>query len=183
MRIDFDAINTAAVDAIQSLLDTWLPGDKVVWIRNDYDLDLFNGQIGIIDETTTVADDDGKERPALAITFDGRQVVVPREKWDKLKLAYALTVHKAQGSEWTCVIVICHKTHAFQHHRGWLYTAATRASRCCILIGDQWGMRNCAKIQRVDQRRSFLGFWLGSQTDETATTANSFDPTCLMEAM
>ncbi|MFW5828626.1 MAG: AAA family ATPase [Planctomycetota bacterium] len=137
-----------------------LAGDKIVWLRNDYELDLFNGQVGIIDTVGSQADEDGRQQPALHCTFDGRQVTVPREKWNRLQLAYAMTVHKAQGSEWPCVIVICHKAHSFQHHRGWLYTGATRASRCCMVLGDRWGMRSCAEKERSDQRRSYLVTWL-----------------------
>jgi exodeoxyribonuclease V alpha subunit len=137
-----------------------LIGDKVVWTRNDYDLDVFNGQIGVIEDRTTITNDDGKPVDALAIRFDRRVVRVPKAKWDRLQLAYALTVHKAQGSEWPCVIVICHKAHSFQHHRNWLYTAVTRAARACILIGDAWGMKHCAQTVQADKRRSFLAHWL-----------------------
>lgn len=92
--------------------DPLLPGDKIVWTRNDYDLDIFNGQIGIIENITSTTDDAGHTQAALLIRFDERVVTVPRDKWNRLQLAYALTVHKAQGSEWPCCIVICHKTHS-----------------------------------------------------------------------
>lgn len=132
-------------------------GDKIVWTRNDYELELFNGQVGRIVSEATLQEEGGSRQEAIMIAFDDRQVLVPRGKWDRLTHAYAMTVHKAQGSEWPCVVLVCHKSHSFMHHRSWLYTGVTRASRCCYLMGDQWGMRNCAETVKADRRRSLLG--------------------------
>ncbi len=76
-----------------------------------------------------------------------------------LQLAYALTAHKAQGSEFPCVVVLCHKSHFFAD-RNWLYTAVTRASKYCIVVGDRWGLRNALKKNRVNLRRTF---WIGGR--------------------
>jgi exodeoxyribonuclease V alpha subunit len=75
---------------------------------------------------------------------------------DDLSLAYALTVHKAQGSEFECSIVIVHKSHAVMLHRNWLYTAVTRAQRTAILIGDRWALRYAARERRHDLRNTFF---------------------------
>jgi exodeoxyribonuclease V alpha subunit len=65
-----------------------------------------------------------------------------------------------QGSEFPCAIVINHKSHSFMHHRNLLYTAVTRAQKDVILLGDQWGIENCALKQQVDRRNTFLPFLL-----------------------
>lgn len=157
-----EAMQAARQDPVFAKRDPMVAGDKVVWTRNDYSLGLFNGQIGFVDRLIRASSQTGKgsTQPALVITFDDQTVTVPRDKWTNLRLAYAMTIHKAQGSEWPCVIVICHKQHSFQHHRHALYTAATRASRCCIVLGDGWSMRRAAKTIQADNRRTFLTHWL-----------------------
>jgi hypothetical protein len=62
----------------------------------------------------------------------------------------------SQGSEFPCAIVIAHKAHSFMAHRNLLYTAVTRARKTAILVGDLWGMRNCAEKEEVDRRKTFL---------------------------
>ncbi len=66
--------------------------------------------------------------------------------------------HNCQGSEFPCAVVVCHKSHFFAD-RNWLYTAVTRASKTCILVGDRWGLAHAAKKNRVIQRRTLLGLW------------------------
>ena len=80
----------------------------------------------------------------------------------ELQLAYCLSIHKCQGSEYPCAIVITHKSHEFQHHRNLLYTGVTRAQETAIIIGDRWGIHHCAKKREVDRRNTFLSFLLGA---------------------
>jgi ERCC4-type nuclease len=79
-----------------------------------------------------------------------------------IQLAYALTIHKTQGSEFPCAVVVVHKAHSFMHHRNLLYTGVTRARKSAIVLGDRWGIRNCAKKCQVDDRKTFLSILLNN---------------------
>ena len=108
---------------------------------------------------------DSLSRGRYLVEFDGSgQRLIKDDQVLHLQLAYALTAHKAQGSEFPCVVVLCHKSHYFAD-RNWLYTAVTRASRHCILMGDRWGLRNAVKKNTTTKRRTFLGLWGKSQTE------------------
>ncbi len=132
----------------------FLPRDKVIQTKNDYDLGVMNGAVGFI------VDNDAKN--GLAVDFEGHVVEISKgsAKEYNLQLAYATSIHKMQGSEFPCAIVITHKSHSFMHHRNLLYTAVTRAQKAVILLGDTWGIENCALKQQVDRRNTFLSFLL-----------------------
>jgi hypothetical protein len=68
--------------------------------------------------------------------------------------------HNCQGSEFPCALVVIHKSHSFMHHRNLFYTGVTRARRTAIVLGDRWGIRNCAARCQVDDRRTFLSLLL-----------------------
>ena len=138
-----------------------LPRDKVIQTKNDYDLGVMNGALGF------VIDNDPKA--GLAVDFDGHVVTIPRDspKAYNLQLAYATSIHKMQGSEFPCAIVVAHKAHSFMHHRNLLYTAVTRARKSVILLGDRWGIENCAGKQQVDKRNTFLSFLLNDLVGAT----------------
>ncbi len=131
--------------------------DRVIQTRNNYDLGVMNGAMG----TVIGVEKDG----AMTVAFEDRTVRIESGSTAlrDLQLAYALTIHKTQGSEFPCVIAIIHKAHSFQHHRNLLYTAVTRARNTVILVGDSWGMRNCAHRRQVDERRTFLPFFLAER--------------------
>ena len=101
----------------------------------------------------------------LTIDFEGRPVEIESgsEAAGNIQLAYATSIHKVQGSEFPCAIVIAHKSHSFMHHRNLLYTAVTRAKESVILLGDRWGIENCAAKRQVDRRNTFLSFLLTRQ--------------------
>lgn len=125
-------------------------GDKVIQTRNDYDLGVMNGTIGLVREVA---------KSGLVIDFDGKAGV--ELDWNKAKsvdLAYALTAHKAQGSEFPCAVVLCHKSHFFAD-RNWLYTAVTRAAHTCVLVGDDYGLRRAVGQVRHTKRRTWLSHW------------------------
>jgi exodeoxyribonuclease V alpha subunit len=130
------------------------PGDKVIQTRNDYELGVMNGAMGCVVEATP--------QGALTVDFDGAMVEIEAcsDAASRLQLAYACSVHKVQGSEFPCAIVIAHKSHSFMHHRNLLYTAVTRAKESVILLGDRWGLDNCAAKRQVDRRNTFLSFLL-----------------------
>jgi exodeoxyribonuclease V alpha subunit len=125
--------------------------DRVIQNRNNYELEVMNGAIGIVTEV-------GAKRGELRVRFDDREVeLTPGNEGAKdLSLAYALTIHKAQGSEFPCAVVVVHKAHAFMHHRNLFYTGVTRARQVAIVVGDLWGMRNCAEKEQVERRKTFL---------------------------
>ena len=130
------------------------PGDKVIQTRNDYELGVMNGAMGCVVEATP--------QGALTVDFDGAVVEIEAgsDAASRLQLAYACSVHKVQGSEFPCAIVIAHKSHAFMHHRNLLYTAVTRAKESVIILGDRWGIDNCAAKRQADRRNTFLSFLL-----------------------
>jgi exodeoxyribonuclease V alpha subunit len=130
------------------------PGDKVIQTKNDYELGVMNGAMGVVVDATP----DG----SLSIDFDGRRVEIKSgsDALGNIQLAYATSIHKVQGSEFPCAVVIAHKSHSFMHHRNLLYTAVTRATDSVILLGDRWGIDNCAAKRQVDRRNTFLSFLL-----------------------
>jgi exodeoxyribonuclease V alpha subunit len=130
------------------------PGDKVIQTKNDYDLGVMNGAMGIVVSAGT----DG----SLVIEFDGRAVEIEAgsDALGNVQLAYATSIHKVQGSEFPCAVVIAHKSHSFMHHRNLLYTAVTRAKESVVILGDRWGIDNCAAKRQVDRRNTFLSFLL-----------------------
>jgi len=129
----------------------FLLGDRVLQTRNNYELGVMNGAIGVV----TVV---GRRRGELTVAFEQGDVeyTVENEGARDLALAYALTIHKSQGSEFPCAVVIVHKAHSFMHHRNLFYTGVTRAKSVAIVVGDLWGMRNCAQREQVERRKTFL---------------------------
>ena len=107
-----------------------------------------------------VAGVDGKG--GMTIDFDGNDVAIEAgsNQANNIQLAYASSIHKVQGSEFPCAIVIAHRSHSFMHHRNLFYTAVTRAKESVIILGDRWGIDNCAKKRQVDRRNTFLSFLL-----------------------
>ncbi len=136
--------------------------DKVIQTVNDYSLGVMNGTIGRV-----VAIETGSGG-GYCIDFDGcGERLIKDEQVLNVQLAYALTAHKAQGSEFPCAVVLCHKSHFFAD-RNWLYTAVTRASRYCILMGDRWGLRNAVKKNNTIRRRTFLSLWANNASPKNA---------------
>ena len=131
-----------------------LVNDKVIQTRNNYDLGIMNGAMGIVRNVGF----DG----SLAVEFEDKMVHIKAGSPHRgdIQLAYALTIHKSQGSEFPCSIVIAHKSHSFMHHRNLLYTGVTRASQTAIIVGDHWAIANCAKRVQVDARKTFLSLLL-----------------------
>lgn len=125
--------------------------DRVIQCRNNYDLGVFNGSIGRVVSA-------GPRRGDLVVKFDDREVQYDAEEGHAkdLALAYALTIHKSQGSEFPCVVLVVHKAHSYMHHRNLFYTGVTRARRSCIIVGDDWGIRNCAQKVETSRRKTWL---------------------------
>ena len=125
----------------------WRVGDKVMQVRNNYDKDLFNGDLGIV-----VDADPG--RGVLTVRFPPSKVVeLERQELSDLQLAYAATIHKSQGSEFPVVVMPLLKQHFMLLQRNLVYTGVTRARRCCIIVGDPaayaMAMNNAEARQRT----------------------------------
>lgn len=123
--------------------------DKVMQIKNDYDKEVFNGDIGSI-----VAVD--LEERELTIDFDGRSVVYDVTELDELVLAYATTIHKAQGSEYPIVVMPFMMTHFVMLQRNLLYTGVTRAKKVLVLVGEKKAVWYAITNEKTSERNTKL---------------------------
>ncbi|MBV8201399.1 MAG: AAA family ATPase, partial [Acidobacteria bacterium] len=129
-------------------------GDKVMQVRNNYDLEVWNGDIGRV-----IAVDDEEQR--LIVAFDGRDVAYEISAIDELALAYACSIHKAQGSEYPCVVIPLHTQHYVMLQRNLLYTGITRAKRLAVLVGETKALATAVANRRVVRRFTRLAERLG----------------------
>ncbi|MFV8755406.1 ATP-dependent RecD-like DNA helicase [Nannocystaceae bacterium ST9] len=123
-------------------------GDRVMQIRNDYERSVFNGDIGIV---SRIHAGDGY----LSVDFDGAVARYERKDLGDLRLAYAISIHKSQGSEFPAVIIPMLLEHHVMLRRNLLYTAITRAKRLCMLVGDTRAIERA--IRRADAARRWTG--------------------------
>jgi exodeoxyribonuclease V alpha subunit len=125
-------------------------GDKVMQLRNNYELDVYNGDVGTISRV-----DDGTKE--VEVAYDGeRRVLYSFEELDDLGLAYAMTVHKSQGSEYPAVVVPMLSQHYMMLQRNVLYTAITRGKRLVVLVGDEKAIRMAVKNNHLSRRNTLL---------------------------
>jgi len=124
-----ERLNPDATPRISRFGWTYAPGDKVIQTQNDYDKDVFNGDIGRIARI-----DEGQG--LLWIDFDGREVEYGFGELDEVALAYATTIHKAQGSEYPAVVIPLATQHYNLLERNLLYTGVTRGRRLVVLIAQ-----------------------------------------------
>ena len=132
---------------------TYLPGDKVMQIINDYDKDVFNGDIGIIRRI------DAEESTAV-VEFEGREVEYEADELDDLVLAYATTIHKSQGSEYPAVVIVLTMQHTIMLQRSLLYTAVTRGRKLVVITGEERAVRKAVETASARKRWTKLGEWL-----------------------
>ena len=124
-------------------------GDKVMQIRNNYDYDVFNGDIGRVIDIEHI---DKK----VHIQYPDKQVVYDTADLGELVLAYATTIHKAQGSEYPAVVIPLHTQHYIMLQRNLLYTGITRAKECVVIVGTKRALGICIRNNQVMQRNSYL---------------------------
>ena len=134
-------------------------GDRVLQIRNNYDQAVYNGDLGRI---TAIAPTD----QTVMVQIDEREVSYDFSDLDELTLAYAMTVHKSQGSEYPCVILAMHTTHYPMLQRNLLYTALTRAKRLLVVVGTKKAIAIAAKNDAIRRRYSRLTERLGQPLSE-----------------
>jgi exodeoxyribonuclease V alpha subunit len=122
-------------------------GDKVMQLRNDYDRDVFNGDLGVIARI-----DKGEDEDFLDVDFDGRLVRYDADALDDLDLAYAVSVHKSQGSEYPAVVVPLVMAHYLLLKRNLLYTAVTRGKKLVVLVGSERAIKRAVGDADAGQR-------------------------------
>jgi exodeoxyribonuclease V alpha subunit len=132
---------------------TFSPGDRVMQVENDYDKDVYNGDLGFIlsiDPSLSY----------LTVDFDGRPVEYDVADLDQLVLAYATTIHKSQGSEYPAVVVPVSTQHYAMLQRNLLYTAVTRGRQLVVLVGQKKALGIAVSERRVRRRWTMLRKWL-----------------------
>ncbi len=125
------------------------PDDKVMQTKNDYDKEVYNGDIGRIVEIAP-------HNHTLTVSFDGRNVLYPWSDADQLVLAYAISVHRAQGAEFPAVVLPVLTQHYLMLQRNLLYTAVTRAQKLCVLVGNRRAIGIAVQNDKVAHRYSGL---------------------------
>jgi len=141
---------------------TFRVGDKVMQIRNNYDKDVYNGDLGRV---VAVSPD-----PAQAIVrFDDREIAYPVAELDEIVPAYAITIHKSQGCEYPAVVVPILTQHFIMLQRNLLYTAITRGKRLVVLVGTQKAIAIAVRNDRIRERCSHLRDRLAGKKEEDLT--------------
>jgi exodeoxyribonuclease V alpha subunit len=125
-------------------------GDRLIQTRNSHELGLMNGSIVFLRA------DDPEEESIVVDTDEGGSLVIPYGETATLRLAYAISVHKAQGCEVPVVVAVCHRSHARMLTRPLLYTAITRARRSCVLVGDPAALEMAVRRDDSGSRHSAL---------------------------
>jgi exodeoxyribonuclease V alpha subunit len=125
-------------------------GDRLIQTRNSHELGLMNGSIVFLRA------DDPEQETILVDTDEGGSLLIPYGETATLRLAYAISVHKAQGCEVPVVVGVCHRSHSRMLTRPLLYTAITRARRSCVLIGDPAALEMAVKRDDSGARHSGL---------------------------
>ena len=124
---------------------TFRLGDRVMQLRNNYDKGIFNGDLGRIVAVDT-------EEGELTVDFDGKGIGFDADDLDEIGLAYAISVHKSQGSEYPAVVIPLHTAHYPMLHRSILYTAVTRGKELVVLVGSKRAVAMAIKNIRIEKR-------------------------------
>lgn len=144
-------------------------GDRVMQLRNNYDKEVFNGDLGYIERV------DMEDR-TLFVCFDGRTVEYDVSELDELTLAYATTIHKSQGSEYPIVVMPVLMTHYVMLQRNLIYTGITRAKKICVLVGTKkalsFAIRNLSVLKRNTKLKERLNA-LDGQSAKVSMAAES----------
>lgn len=147
------ALNPAGDCKVERFGWTFAPGDKVMQIENDYDKEVYNGDIGYIGDADLHAGE-------IVATFDGRSVTYGFGELDMLVPAYATTIHKSQGSEYAAVVIPVMTQHYAMLQRNLLYTGVTRGKRLVVLVGQKKAVAIAVRNISGRRRWSKLGEWL-----------------------
>ena len=149
------ALNPNPPARVERFGSSFLPGDKVMQTENDYDKEVFNGDLGTV---TSINDDDG----VLLASFDGREIEYAFNELDTLVPAYATTIHKSQGSEYPAVVITMATQHYTMLARNLLYTAVTRGKRAVIVVGQRRALAIAVRTSNARRRWTKLDEWLAA---------------------
>ena len=148
------ALGSQSANMVQRGERVFRVGDKVMQIKNNYDKDVFNGDIGRIAFVDV-------ERRNVSIRFDDRLVPYEAEELDEVVMAYAISIHKSQGSEYPAVVIPIMTQHYVMLQRNLIYTAVTRGKQLVILVGESRALAMAVKNNRMQKRHTWLAKRLG----------------------
>ena len=148
-----NALNPPCEVRIERFGWTFCPGDKVMQVENDYEKDVYNGDLGVVSRIDMGVGE-------LSVDFDGREVTYGFGDLDELVLAYATTIHKSQGSEYPAVVIPLTIQHYTMLQRNLVYTGVTRGKRLVVLVGQRKALAIAVKGARARRRWSKLREWL-----------------------
>jgi exodeoxyribonuclease V alpha subunit len=140
-----NALNPPGEVRIERFGWTFCPGDKVMQVENDYDKDVYNGDLGVVTRIDM-------EEAELSVDFEKREVIYGFGELDELVLAYATTIHKSQGSEYPAVVIPLSTQHYPMLQRNLVYTGVTRGRRLVVLVGHRKALAIAVKGARVRRR-------------------------------
>jgi exodeoxyribonuclease V alpha subunit len=143
------ALNPPGETYVERFGWTYGAGDKVMQVENDYDREVYNGDLGIVQGID-------EEEAELVVAFDGRDVRYGFGELDELVLAYATTIHKSQGSEYPAVVIPLVTQHYMMLARNLLYTGVTRGKRLVVLVGQRKALAIAVRSQGSHRRWSKL---------------------------
>ena len=157
LNLELQALLNPTGPALTRGAKTLRRGDKVMQLRNNYDLEVFNGDVGRILEIDSV------EHQVL-VEVDGRSVTYGYGQLDELAVAYAVTIHKAQGSEYPAVVIPVHGAHSVMLARNLLYTALTRGRKLVVLVGTTRALAQAVANRDAGERYTQLARRLASDS-------------------
>ena len=145
-----EAINPSEGDPeVQRFGWTFRIGDRVIQTENNYDRDVFNGDLGIVEKINRI-------EQTMTVIFEGRPVEYDFGDLDELSLAYVLSIHKSQGSEFPCVVIPLHTQHYLMLQRNLIYTAVTRGKKLVVLVGTKKALGMAIRREDTGQRYTAL---------------------------
>ena len=147
------ALNPAQDRKVERFGWTFAPGDKVMQLENDYDKEVYNGDVGYVEDVDA-------ESAELTASFDGRIVTFGFGELDSLVPAYAATIHKSQGSEYPAVVIPVLTQHYAMLQRNLIYTGITRGKRLVVLVGQKKAVAMAVRNASGRKRWSKLREWL-----------------------
>jgi exodeoxyribonuclease V alpha subunit len=148
-------------------------GDRVLQTHNNYKKQIYNGDLGVI----VAIDEINRE---LTVRFDGRDVPFDLGELDEISLAYALSIHKSQGSEYPAVVMPLHTQHFMMLQRNLLYTGLTRARKLAVIVGSLRALKLAVDRQDTRERHTALGDRMREALNRAESVSgnpdDSFDP-------
>ena len=154
LNIDLQqALNPPGELRVERFGSTYGIGDKVMQVENDYDKEVYNGDLGVVRSIDA-------EAAEMVLEFDGREVTYGFGELDEIVLAYATTIHKSQGSEYPAVVIPLTTQHYPMLQRNLLYTAVTRGKRLVVIVGQKKALAIAVKGKQTGRRWSKLREWL-----------------------